>query len=336
MGAFASSTRTGDNAFAGGLVAEDSGDCTPDGSGNPFKASAGCTDPEKRDEVTRCYNDGGALGDCREISGCFGNSGTDLFGLGSFNPKGGAGVFCSDPLLDGARAIYCLDDNTSDANCTKLIAGMSVSRAGLAPYSACIGRPFRGAMNGAIGECLDALGPVAFAQSRLNIARDCMTGGKVTAQATGTCERFINAVDGCATNPFDSSCAGTFTVQGIEGFEETAQTSRLTHCTDTGNEASGLCTGALTYCAPVLPDSPNPNCGTLVTDYCLGATGRMVTGRDDACTAVLVETCDENPFDSRKRCVDEQQYKNARLEFCKGDGTLTNTPTGVDYVGITL
>ena len=332
LGAFASSTRTGDNAFAGGLVAEDSGDCTPDGSGNPFKTSAGCTDAEKRDEVTRCYNDGGALGDCTEISRCFENSGSELFGVRSFIPNGGQGTPCTNPVLDGARAIYCLDDNTSDANCTNLLAGMPVPRTGGGHYSACIGRPF----TGTIGECLNALGPVAFAQSRLDIAVGCMTDGKVTTEATGTCQRFITSVgSNCANNPFDSSCADIFTEQvRSSGFAELAQASRLTHCTDTGNEASGLCTGALTYCAPVLPDSPNPICGTLVTDYCLGATGRMVTGRDDACTAVLAETCDENPFDSRPRC--EADYEQARLEFCKGDGTLTNTPTGVDYVGITL
>ena len=334
LGAFASSTRTGDNAFAGGLVAEDSGDCTPDGSGNPFKTSAGCTDAEKRDEVTRCYNERGDLGDCTEISRCFENSGSELFGVRSFIPNGGQGTPCTNPVLDGARAIYCLDDNTSDANCTNLLAGMPVPRTGGGHYSACIGRPF----TGTIGECLNALGPVAFAQSRLDIAVGCMTDGKVTTEATGTCQRFITSVgSNCANNPFDSSCADIFTEQvRSSGFAELAQTSRLTHCTDTGNEASGLCTGALTYCAPVLPDSPNPICGTLVTDYCLGATGRMVTDRAGACTAVLAETCDENPFDSRPRCVDEQQYKNARLEFCKGDGTLTNTPTGVDYVGITL
>ena len=330
LGAFASSTRTGDNAFAGGLVAEDSGNCAADGSGNPFKTSAGCTDAEKRDEVTRCYNERAnpvQVGDCPEIRACFENSGSELFGLSSFVPSGGVGVFCSNPVLDGARAIYCLVDNTSHTNCTKIIAGMAVSRAGSGSYSACIGRPF----TGTIQECLNALGPVAFAQSRLDIAVGCMTGGKVTAQATGTCERFITSVgSNCANNPFDSGCADIFTEQVRSStFAELAQTSRLTHCTTAGNEADTLCTGALTHCAVASPgDTPNPNCGTLVTDYCLGAMGRMVTDRANACTAVLATTCDVNPFNPAQRCVDE--YANARLEFCKGDGTTVTGATLAD------
>ena len=326
LGAFASSTRTGDNAFAGGLVAEDSGNCAADGSGNPFKTSAGCTDAEKRDEVTRCYNERAnpvQVGDCPEIRACFENSGSELFGLSSFVPSGGVGVFCSNPVLDGARAIYCLVDNTSHTNCTKIIAGMAVSRAGSGSYSACIGRPF----TGTIQECLNALGPVAFAQSRLDIAVGCMTGGKVTAQATGTCERFITSVgSNCANNPFDSSCADIFTEQVRSStFAELAQTSRLTHCTTAGNEADTLCTGALTHCAV---DSPDNRCRTLVTDYCLGAMGREVTDRANACTAVLADTCDVNPFNPAQRCIDE--YANARLEFCKGDGTTVTGATLAD------
>ena len=326
LGAFASSTRTGDNAFAGGLVAEDSGNCAADGSGNPFKTSAGCTDAEKRDEVTRCYNERAnpvQVGDCPEIRACFENSGSELFGLSSFVPSGGVGVFCSNPVLDGARAIYCLVDNTSHTNCTKIIAGMAVSRAGSGSYSACIGRPF----TGTIQECLNALGPVAFAQSRLDIAVGCMTGGKVTAQATGTCERFITSVgSNCANNPFDSSCADIFTEQVRSStFAELAQTSRLTHCTTAGNEADTLCTGALTHCAV---DSPDNRCRTLVTDYCLGAMGREVVGRANACTAVLADTCDVNPFNPAQRCIDE--YANARLEFCKGDGTTVTGATLAD------
>ncbi len=323
LAAFASTDpkRTGANAFAGGLIAQEPlGDCVSDGTKNPITAFDNtCTNAQKRDEATRCYNERGNAvhtGDCLSITACFNSD--DLFDKDvKVRLNNNDELFCRNHVFEGARAIYCRD-NPTDSDCVELIDNgkMNLVRSdGEAPYSVCIGRPFGAG-------CSDELGPVAFAQSRLAIARDCMTDDKVTMEDTGDCQRFNAVVGNCDTNPFGSGCAGTFATQINAEFAVEAQISRLAHCNANPDE-NDLCPGALTHCAGA---SPFRECETLVTDYCLGGVGRTI-GSPDVCVAELATTCEVNPFGGRQRCVDEQKYKNARLAFCEGDGSTLEDVT---------
>ncbi len=315
--------RSGDNAFAGGFVAENLNDpCATNGTGNPFKPANGCSDAAKLTEANRCYNNGRVDiydGDCDTIRVCFGSGGGELFGISpliidSVTTK------CQNPLFAGARAVYCSQRdriletavNAIEYNCKRLADGETVGRtAEGGNYNACIGRPFG-------ATCETALGAVAYEAARLVRATYCMEGANAETHKTGFCQEFINRVGTCSNNPFGSGCAGTFMTQGIEGFADMAQISRLAYCNaDDANADSALCTGTLTHCAGTSP-SPHQNCGTLVADYCLGGMGRSITGNTGACPAELATTCDVDPFNTLTRCVEE--YDTARQEHC--DGTM--------------
>ncbi len=331
LGAFASSIRTGDNAFAGGLLAQKPiNNCVPDGTGNPFANNCGVAD--KRAEVTRCYANGADIsgrptsGDCNSFLNCFTSQDSTpaLFKGLSFlwNGNNGYTVACDNPEFDGARAIFCAN-NPTNATCVKLRNEEAVATTdnsdGDVYYNVCIGRPFG-------ANCGTVLGAEALAAARFVHGTHCMTGGNITTPVSKRCEEFVARVGRtCADNPFGASCASTFIAQVNQGFGDRAQTSRLAHCATIGNEASDLCTGALTHCAV---DSPNPECGTLVANYCLGAADRTIdTGSTDACVAELATTCETNPFGGAQRCIDEQKYKDARLAFCEGDGTTLTSIT---------
>ena len=324
LATFATRNRSGDNAFVGGFVAENlNNPCATNGTGNPFKNN--CRAEDRLAEATRCYDNGRYdihNGDCQGIRVCFSLGGA-LFATTKTLLSAGSRP-CKDPAFDGVRAIYCgqnnrissTDTNHADYNCKQLADGDAISRnletAG--NYSPCIGRPFG-------ASCLAELGEAAYASARLTRATYCMTGANAETYKDGFCQQFINRVGTCSNNPFGSGCAGTFMTEGIAGFADTAQTSRLAHCNaDDANADSALCTDTLTHCAGTSP-APHGNCGTLVTDYCLGAAARTI-GSPDACVAELATTCDVDPFNTLTRCVAE--YETARLEHCDGTTPVEN------------
>ncbi|MCA8834385.1 MAG: hypothetical protein K8953_04795, partial [Proteobacteria bacterium] len=107
LGTFASRTRTGDNAFAGGLVAKQPiGTCVPDGTGTPFRFDNKdvCSDVQRQDEATRCYNERGntfQTGDCFQLSHCIA-SGSEFTGTSfPFNTDTRNIIECDSSIFDG-------------------------------------------------------------------------------------------------------------------------------------------------------------------------------------------------------------------------------------------
>ena len=153
LGAFASRTRTGDNAFAGGLVAKQPiGTCVPDGTGNPFRYDNRdvCSDAQRQNEATRCYNERGKTiqtGDCFQLSNCIGIGAEFAGNSFAFNTDTRNIIECDSPIFDGMRAVYCRD-NPTDSNCDKLAKGEVLETIddsdGSRTYNVCVGRPFTG------------------------------------------------------------------------------------------------------------------------------------------------------------------------------------------------
>ncbi len=333
LATFATTQRQGQDAYAGGFVAEDLGrdNCATNGTGNPFLPANGCSDAAKLAEATRCYANGSGSrptdGDCIGIDRCFRAGGGELWAIAVTDtdlPMGvitnTGGIACQSAPFDGARAIAC--GNSPELHeCTQIASQAGLIRTSVGGmFDICIARPFIAVADrphGGILTCDKVLGDDAYAIARLERATDCMIQDNIVTHASGFCKEFIARVGTeCAnSNPFSSSCATTFAGQVNAGFAATAQGWRLSYCTRDSNEASDLCTGALTYCAVDVPDG---GCGTLVTDYCLGGMGRTITDRGNACTDELATTCDVDPFNSLTRCVEEQKYIDARQGHCDG------------------
>ncbi|MGU9962825.1 MAG: beta strand repeat-containing protein [Candidatus Halichondribacter symbioticus] len=345
--------RTGRGAYAGVFFAKDLRNaCLGNGAGNPFSSSA-CKndskqDPQRLAEATRCYANGASIsdrptnGDCNSLLSCFDGK---LFSGGDQDIGGSDGFFniaCDKPAFDGARAIFC-GNNPANPTCVKLDAGERVVTVNTKDsetdiYNLCIGTPLREG-------CADALGVEAIRLAGFKRATHCMMGDNVESQGR-LCSGFITAVQNCRRNPFGNQDyqtaaeieAGTAaTARSCEfvlndrigaGFADKANELRLAHCN--ANPTDGdLCSGALTHCAVSLPETPDTGCGTLVANYCLGAEGRTIKLKSDACTEQIATVCDANPFDNA-RCKDAAQtgYATARLEYCEGDG-MTGGDTGL-------
>ena len=163
------------------------------------------------------------------------------------------------------------------------------------------------------------------------VNNNCLAdSGQADACATGQVAR-------CLHDPYAFVCKSDI--------YEDARTAHLDTCGIATAPPNPRCVNLrlqLNSCAVAQPD---PSCGTLVTDYCLGGAGRAITGKS-ACAENIRTACTTNAFNPR--CLDAgvfatQQDRTNHItklrDFCTGD--LNNLPSGAtpldcNTLGITL
>ena len=173
--------------------------------------------------------------------------------------------------------------------------------------------------------------PTADDNVKTTFVDECFAdAGQANACTTGQVAR-------CLHDPYAFVCKSSM--------YEQARTAHLDTCGVATSPPNPRCTNLRAQLNSCSVAQPDPSCGTLVNDYCLGGAGRAIAGKT-TCVENIRVACTANALHPRCRDlgvfpteIAHVAHINKQRDFCEGD--LTNLPTGAkvsdcNTLGITV